>query len=396
MLFILIYFALNKITMEQNIKNTLSEFAIEIEKDIEFDRLSEHDLLNKWTSKILSISNEFRKESNKLTLKELYSETILSISTPNGNKSLFESIPTGFIDLDRMIRGLPLGELIVLGGRPAMGKTAFFISLLVNMIRSNIPTAYFSVENTSQQIMLRLFSQLMELPYQDLVSNELSAAQIEDISNKTKILKTANVTIEDNCMSIDDIITQVDYLVKEKGLKLVLVDYLQLIKVKGRRENNREADVAKLCRELKGLARKYNVAVMVNSQLSRAVEARGGDKRPQLSDLRESGAIEQDADKVLFLHRPEYYNITEDYEGNSTTGIAELIIAKNREGSIGSVKLNFVAKCSTFKDIDTLLNNNAQPTAEYFKEMRKEEFKENNIPIIRRSKMNDIEEDHPF
>ncbi|MCX6295499.1 MAG: DnaB-like helicase C-terminal domain-containing protein, partial [Bacteroidetes bacterium] len=212
----------------------------------------------------------------------------------------------------------------------------------------------------------------------------------------TKAIGEANVMIEDNCFSIDDIIAQVDYLVKEKKVEVVLVDYLQMIKVKSRRDNNREADVAKVCRELKALARKYNIVVVVNSQLSRAVETRGGDKRPQLSDLRESGSIEQDADKVLFIHRPEYYNITEDENGMSTEGIAEIIIAKDRDGAIGSVKLNFVGQCSTYKDLNSSYKKVPHYGAEYFKEIRKDEFKQTIDKVVQGSKMNDIDEDHPF
>jgi replicative DNA helicase len=360
--------------MELKIKKTLSNFAVEIEKDIQFEGLSEQDLINKWTSKVLSLSNEFRKDNTKLTFKELYLETMLSITKPGRECNLFSAIPTGFIDLDRMMKGLPKGELIVIGARPAMGKTAFLVSLMANMIQYNKPTAYFTIENSSQQILLRLVSHYMELSYQNIVSKELTPGQIEDIVFKTKAIGEANVTIEDNCFSIDDIIAQVDYLVKEKKVEVVLVDYLQMIKVKSRRENNREADVAKVCRELKALARKYNIVVVVTSQLSRAVETRGGDKRPQLSDLRESGSIEQDADKVLFIHRPEYYNITEDENGQSTEGVAEIIVAKDREGAIGSLKLNFVGMCSTFKDIDSLFKKTPNYGADFFKEIRKDEF----------------------
>lgn len=382
--------------MEQNIRTTLSEYATQMEKDSQFEGLSEQDLINKWTSKLLSMSNEFRKENAKLTFQELYLETVSAISKPSGDNTLFESIPTGFTDLDRMMRGLPLGELIVLGARPAMGKTAFLVSLMANLVPFKIPIAYFSVENSAQQILLRLLSNFTQLPFHNIVSKELTPEQIEEIVSKTQLVKEANITIEDNCFSIDDIIAQTDYLVKEKGVKLILIDYLQLIRVKSRRENNREADIAKVCRELKGLARKYNIVVVVNSQLSRAVETRGGDKKPMLSDLRESGAIEQDADKVLFLYRAEYYNITEDEVGNPTEGIAEIIVAKDRQGGIGFVQLNFIGQCSTFKDIGFNAVKKPHYGAEYFKEIRKDEFKETVNSVVRGSKMNDIEEDHPF
>lgn len=382
--------------MEKTTRKTLSEFAIEIEKDVQYEGLSEQDLINKWTSKILSLSNEFRKDNAKLTFKELYLETMLAIAKPSNESVLFSAIPTGFMDLDRILKGMPKGELIVIGARPAMGKTAFMVSIMANLIESKRPIAYFSIENSAQQILLRLISFFMELPVHLIASKKNTPSQIEEILFRTKAIGEANITIEDNCFSIDDIISQVDYLVKEKKIELVFIDYLQLIKVKSRRENNREADISKVCRELKALARKYNIAVVVSSQLSRAVETRGGDKRPQLSDLRESGAIEQDADKVLFIHRPEYYNITEDEYGTDTRGMAEIIIAKNREGVVDSAKLNFIGNCTKFQDLDLLTLRKQQYGAEYFKEIRKDEFKDSIDKIVRGSKMNDIEEDNPF
>ena len=382
--------------MEKTIRKTLSEYAVEIEKDIQYEGLSEQDLINKWTSKVLSLSNEFRKENAKLSFRELYLETMFAIAKPGSESKLFSAIPTGFTDLDRILKGLPKGELIVIGARPAMGKTAFMVSIMANLIESKRPIAYFSIENSSQQILMRLLSVFMEMPAFLIASKENTPSQIDEILFRTKAIGEANVTVEDTCFSIDDIISQVDYLVKEKKIELVFIDYLQLIKVKSRRENNREADISKVCRELKALARKYNIAVVVSSQLSRAVETRGGDKRPQLSDLRESGAIEQDADKVLFIHRPEYYNITEDEYGTDTRGVAEIIIAKNREGVVDSAKLNFIGNCTKFQDIDLVALRKQQYGADYFKEIRKDEFKESIDKIVRGSKMNDIDEDHPF
>jgi replicative DNA helicase len=249
----------------------------------------------------------------------------------------------------------------------------------------------------AQYTMLRLLSLFSEITYSKLVSKELEASEKSIILNSTKILAEANITIEDNCFTIDDIISQTHFLVKEKGIKLIAIDYLQLIQSRGRM--NREQEIAKVCRELKSLAQKYNIAVFVSSQLSRAVETRGGDRRPQLSDLRESGAIEQDADKVLFLHRPEYYNITEDCEGNSTAGIAEIIIAKNRCGRADSAKVRFVGQFSVFKDLEIIENFELvedfkiSNPVESFLNIRKNEF-DNSTKS--NSKNNGIQEDHPF
>lgn len=381
--------------MEPNIRKTISEYAVQMERDLQYDGISDQDLINKWTSKMLSISNEFRKEVNKLSFKELYSETILAVSNKTEKNILYDSLPTGLAALDRVLGGLPMGELIILGGRPAMGKTALLLSIMANSISNkNEPIAYFSLENSAESIMLRLLSVFSELTQNTLVSRQLEPFEINILAEKTKKLAEANITIEDNCFSIDDIIAQTYFLVKEKGVKMIIIDYIQLIQCKGKM--GREQEVAKVCRELKALARKYNIAVFVSSQLSRAVESRGGDKRPQLSDLRESGAIEQDADKVLFLHRPEYYNITEDCEGNSTMGIAEIIIAKNRGGAVDSAKVRFVGQFSVFQDLDLFGTGGPANILESFKSIRTDEFDSTLNSIMRKSKMNDIEEDHPF
>lgn len=338
--------------MDQTLRTTLSQFAIEIEKDIQHEGFSEHDLLHKWTSKLLSLSNEFRNDKAKLTFKELYLETISALAHPAVDRNLFSAIPTGFIELDRKIKGFPKGELIVIAGRPAMGKTAFMISIMANLIASQKPIAYFSIENTAQQILMRLISFFTEVSDHLLATKAVTPAQLEYILEKTKVIRDANITLEDSCFSIDDIVAQVDYLVKEKKIEVVFIDHLQLVNVKNRMVNNREDELSKICRELKVVARRYNIAVVVSSQLSRAVETRGGDKRPQLSDLQLSAAIERDADKVLIIYRPEYYNITKDENGRDTSGVAEIIVAKNTDCVVDSVKLNFIGSCSKFVDSD--------------------------------------------
>lgn len=381
--------------MEQNIKDIFSDFAIQMEKDVKYDNYSENEIISKWTSILLSLNNEYRKESKQLSFKELYLDTMLAVSNKTETNFLYECIPTGLTALDRILGGMPLGELIILGARPAMGKTALLLSIMANSIcNKNEPIAYFTLENSAQSIMLRLLTLFSELPKNTLFSRPMESYELNILNESTKKLSEANVTIEDNCFSIDAIITQTHFLVKEKGVKMIIIDYLQLIQCKGKM--NREQEIAKVCRELKALSKKHNIAVVVSSQLSRAVETRGGDKRPQLSDLRESGAIEQDADKVLFLHRPEYYNITEDCEGNSTTGIAEIIVAKNRGGFLDSARVRFVGQFCAFKDLDSFGTDYPTNDVDTFISMRKEEFGPPLNSIVRKSKMNDIDEDHPF
>lgn len=382
--------------MEHQIKFSLAEFADQLEQDISMNILSEHELLNKWTNKFVTLSGEYRNGFNKVSYQDLLDDTIKQIVEPIETKNLFSCVPTGLVALDRLITGLPLGELIILGARPAMGKTAFLTSIIANSVRNqNSAIAYFSLENSAQQVLLRIISNLTEFKLHNLVSKQLEEYQIKEVNEKSVVLKTANLSIEANCFYIDDIIAQTDYLVREKGIKLVIIDYLQLIRTRNKRDL-REMEISRICRELKGIARKYNVAVLVSSQLSRAVENRGGDKRPVLSDLRESGAIEQDADKVMFLHRPEYYNITEDGEGNSTIGIAEIFIAKNRGGVVDSAKVRFIGAFASFVDLEDFndIINNAED--KFFTEIRKNEFGNGPFSVVKGLKQNDIEDDSPF
>lgn len=380
--------------MEQNIKNTFANFSIQMGKDVEYDNYSDQEIISKWTANLLSLNNEFRKETQTLSFKELYSETLLAISLKTEGNTLFDSVKTGFPSLDRVMGDLPMGELVIVGARPAMGKTAFLISVIANSIKDkNEPIAYFSLGNSAQSIILKLMAQLSEISYDKILRNSLVDYEIDQIADKTKVLSLANLTIKDTCFTIESIVAETYFLVTEKGAKLIIIDYLQLVQAKGKM--NRELEVSKVCRELKALARKYNICVLVTSQLSRAVETRGGDKRPQLSDLRESGAIEQDADKVVFIHRPEYYNITEDCEGHDTRGVAEFIVAKNRQGFINSTTLKFIGQFSKFVEREISesfdYSNNINP----FVNIRKDEFNTSET-IIRGTKMNDIEEDHPF
>jgi replicative DNA helicase len=359
--------------MEQNIKNKFTDLAIQMEKDVKYDQYSDREIINKWTTLFLNMNNEFRGGIKQLTLKELYADTLSAVINKSEGNLLFDAVPSGLVALDRIIGGFPVGELTVIGARPAMGKTAFLLTVLANSIVSkNDPIAFFSLENSSQSIMLRLMSIFSHQSTYKIVTSMKNDLEKKLFMDTTKTIEDANLEIVDDCFTMDDIVSRTHFLVEEKGVKLIIIDYLQLIQTKSKM--NREQEIAKICRELKAIARKYNVAIFVSSQLSRSVEMRGGDRRPQLSDLRESGAIEQDADKVIFLHRPEYYNVTEDELGESTIGIAEFIVAKNRGGAVDSAKVRFVGQCGNFQDFDSTSNFHNYDTLESFKNIRSTEF----------------------
>jgi replicative DNA helicase len=250
-----------------------------------------------------------------------------------------------------MTSGWQNSDLIIVAARPAMGKTAFVVSLARNAaIDFKRPIAVFSLEMASVQLVTRLISSECDISAQQLKSGKLEERDWQNINIRISPLCEAPLFIDDTpAISLFELRAKSRRLVANNGVQMIIVDYLQLMT--GGDSFNREQEISTISRGLKSLAKELNVPVIALSQLSRAVETRGGDKRPQLSDLRESGAIEQDADMVMFIHRPEYYGFTQDADGNNTAGVAEIIIAKHRNGPVGSVALRFIDRLAKFEDI---------------------------------------------
>ena len=259
-----------------------------------------------------------------------------------------------------------------------MGKTAFVLSMARNIaIESKLPVALFSLEMSSVQLITRLISSETGLSSEKLRTGKLEKHEWEQLSTKVKDLENAPLYIDDSpSLSIFDLRAKARRLSSQHGIKLIIVDYLQLMTAggsNGKGVGNREQEISTISRNLKALAKELEVPVIALSQLSRAVETRGSSKRPLLSDLRESGAIEQDADIVSFIYRPEYYKIDEwdDDEQSPTAGQAEFIIAKHRNGSLDSVRLKFVGHLgkfdnleeygSTFDDLPSKMNHDDNP-----------------------------------
>jgi replicative DNA helicase len=233
-----------------------------------------------------------------------------------------------------------------------MGKTDFVVSAMRNAaVDFKRPVAIFSLEMASVQLVNRMISAEAELEGEKIRKGQLAEFEWAQLVHKTNRLSSAPIFIDDTpALSILELRAKCRRLKAEHGIQLIIVDYLQLMR--GDTGGNREQEIASISRALKGIAKELSVPVLALSQLSRGVETRGGDKRPQLSDLRESGSIEQDADMVIFLYRPEYYKITVDEEGMPTQGMGEVIIAKHRNGQTGSVKLKFIGKYTKFADFD--------------------------------------------
>lgn len=264
----------------------------------------------------------------------------------NSNKDgkLF-GLDTGFSELNRMTGGLQKSDLIILGARPSMGKTAFVLNILANLARKNIPVAIFSLEMSSEQLTNRLFSLYGLINSNSIRLGKLDGNDLERLTLTASILSEKPLYIDDTAgLNISQLRTKARKLKREKDIQLLAIDYLQLMQGTSKKYD-RQQEISEISRQLKLLARELNITIIALSQLSRAVEARQ-DKRPMLSDIRESGAIEQDADIVMFLYRDEYYNAD-----TKNKGLTELIIAKHRNGAIGKINLKFSKQFCLFENL---------------------------------------------
>ena len=263
---------------------------------------------------------------------------------------------SGFDGLDKNTSGWQNSDLVIIAARPAMGKTAFVLSMAKNMaVNFKIPVALFSLEMSNVQLVNRLIVNVCEIPGEKIKSGRLEKYEWEQLDFKIKELYDAPIYVDDTpSLSVFELRTKARRLVREHDIKCIIIDYLQLMNASGMNFGSREQEVSTISRSLKGLAKELNIPIIALSQLNRGVEARQGaeGKRPQLADLRESGAIEQDADMVCFIHRPEYYKILEDEKGNSLVGLAEIIIAKHRNGAVGDVRLRFKSEFAKFMNIE--------------------------------------------
>lgn len=308
------------------------------------DEVSE--ILNEAESRILEISQRQIRGDGFVAIKDVLLETYEQIETIHMNKSGISGIPTGFVDLDRMTSGLKGSDLIILAARPSMGKTAFALNVAQNVaIRAGKTVAVFSLEMSAAQLAMRMIASEGNIDAQAFRTGDLKEEDWEKLTMAMSTLSEAPIFIDDTPgVTVYDIRAKLRRLQVEHGLGLVVIDYLQLIS--GRGGESRQQEISEISRSLKLMAREFNVPIIALSQLSRAVEQRQ-DKRPMLSDLRESGSIEQDADMVAFLYRDDYYN-----EDSEKKNIAELIIGKQRNGPVGKIELLFLKNYNKFLSLD--------------------------------------------
>ncbi|MBQ1224486.1 MAG: replicative DNA helicase [Alistipes sp.] len=312
------------------------------------------DLIGYAESEILKITEGHVKRSVQ-SAADILRRSIEQIEKASENDSRYNGVCTGFTELDNTTLGWQPSDLIIVAARPSMGKTAFVLTMARNMaVEYEAPVAFFSLEMASTQLMNRLIVGETGLDHKLIRSGKLSPDEWKILETKTKPLGMAPLYIDDTpALSIYEFRSKARRLHSNYGIKLIIIDYLQLMTASGQGDKgNREQEVSFISRTLKGIAKELNIPIIALSQLNRAAESRTGSKRPQLSDLRESGAIEQDADVVALIHRPEYYGFTQTDTGESTAGLTEIILAKHRNGEVRDIKLRFVKDQAKFVNWD--------------------------------------------
>jgi replicative DNA helicase len=342
-----------RILLEKYIQRQLIFVSSNTIRDAYEDSTDVFDLLDKAESELFNISQSNLKRQS-IGMQVLLRQAVEQIEEARKHDSHIIGIPSGFTGLDRITGGWQRSDLIILAARPGMGKTAFVLNMARNIaVEFKRAVAVFSLEMSSLQLVTRLISSETELSSEKLRRGDLQEYEWEQLNTKIRALTEAKLFIDDTpALSIFDLRAKCRRLVQQHKVEMVIVDYLQLMQASVDTKGNREQEISSISRALKALAKELNIPVICLSQLNRSVETRTGTKRPVLSDLRESGAIEQDADMVLFIYRPEYYKINEDEKGQSVKGLAELIIAKHRNGPLADIKLKFIDRIAKFVDAE--------------------------------------------
>jgi len=345
----------SRIIAQKFIQREMIRVSTEIQTKAYDDAIDVDDLIDFSETALFQVAEgNIKKES--MPIKPLLREAAIQIEAASHREDGLSGAPSGFSALDRITSGWQKTDLIIVAARPSMGKTAFVLSMARNMaVEHKVPVAVFSLEMSSMQLVNRLISAETELGSEKIKNGRLQGWEWDHFHRKLAILDDAPLFIDDTpALSVFEFRAKCRRLKLQHNIGAVIVDYLQLMTAGLDNRGSREQEVSLISRSLKAIAKELDIPVVALSQLNRSVESREG-KRPQLSDLRESGAIEQDADIVLFIHRPEYYGITEDEDGNSLIGVAEIIIAKHRNGAVGDIKLSFKKNLAKFSDMENFI-----------------------------------------
>ena len=342
-----------RIIAQKALARELITFTSNIQSKAFDETLDVDDLMQEAEGKLFEISQQNMKK-DYTQINPVIAEAYDLIQKAAARTDGLSGLESGYTKLDKMTSGWQKSDLIIIAARPAMGKTAFVLSMAKNIaVNFRNPVALFSLEMSNVQLVNRLISNVCEIPSEKIKSGQLADYEWQQLDYKLRDLLDAPLYVDDTpSLSVFELRTKARRLVREHGVKIIIIDYLQLMNATGMKFGSREQEVSMISRSLKQLAKELNIPVIALSQLSRKVEERNdGNKRPQLSDLRESGAIEQDADIVCFIHRPEYYTrSTTDAENRDIRGMAEFIVAKHRSGSVDDIEMSFVARFARFQN----------------------------------------------
>jgi len=341
-----------RLIIEYSIKRQMIGIASYLHHDAYDDTSDAIELLGNTQAKFDKVGGQYLK-GNMVRSRDAAKKFLKNLVDQRDRKGI-TGVPSGFQRLDHVLAGFQNSDLILVAARPGVGKTGWLLSSALNQcIRFQIPVGIFSLEMSERQLMARAHSSESNVSNERILKNYFSDEELYQMGDASQKIQDSLMLIDDTpSLSIIEFRARARKMVKEEGAKILYVDYVQLMQ--GEKGGTRDQEIGSISSMLKRVAKELNVPVIALSQLSRAVETRGGDKRPTLADLRESGNLEQDADIVLFLYRAEYYKIMQDDEGNSTQGVMEVIIAKHRNGSLDTIPLKFIGKYTKVTDWDSM------------------------------------------
>ena len=351
------------IIAQKSLARQLISFASVVETKAFDETIDVEELMQEAEGSLFELSQRNMKK-DYTAIDPVLSQAVKVIQAAAANTDGLTGVSTGYYKLDDITSGWQASDLVIIAGRPAMGKTSFALSMAKNIAADmKTPMAFFSLEMSNVQLVNRLISNACEIQGSKILNGQLSRDEWDRLDKRIVNLQGAPLFIDDTPgLSVFELRTKARRLVREHGVKLIMIDYLQLMNANGVRFGSRQEEVSTISRSLKGLAKELNIPILALSQLNRGLESREGNegKRPMLSDLRESGAIEQDADMVCFVHRPEYYRIFQDEHGNDLHGMAQIIIAKHRKGATGDVLLNFRGEFTRFQNPQDVIIGSSQ------------------------------------
>jgi replicative DNA helicase len=344
-----------RIVMEKFIQRELIRISGLVISDAYEDSTDVFDLLDKAESNLYEITDKHLRKNFK-SLKEVLVKTVHEIEEAKNKKDDMTGVPSGYRPLDKLTSGWQKTDLIILAARPAVGKTAFCLNLALNAAMNSskpFPVAFFSLEMGAGQLVKRLLAAVTEVSMDAITKGRMQEHEFIQMTQRMNKLAAAPIFLDDQAaLNIFELRAKARRLKQKHDIQLIIIDYLQLMQASIDKGGNREQEISKISRDLKALAKELEIPIIALSQLNRSVESRKESKVPQLSDLRESGAIEQDADMVMFLYRPEYYGINNDAMGNPMEGETHIHVAKHRNGSTDTVKVRFIKEYQKFVDIE--------------------------------------------